>query len=170
MTTMTTVTGQPLRHTARILVVDASADARQLAMQALEHRGFDVAEAGDGEHALSVVRAGGIDLVVLEVNLPRMSGLAVLSRLRQEGELPVIMVTVLQDEADRVIGLELGADDYVAKPFSPAELGARVTTVLRRSAGPRVLSGPGREVTARTNPAVAVYNHRYLDRPGLNAF
>lgn len=146
---MTTVTEAPVGRVARVLVVDASADARLLARMALEHRCFDVMEAEDGEQALSLVRLGGIDLVLLEVKLPRMSGLAVLSRLRQEGDLPVIMVTVQQDETDRVIGLELGADDYVAKPYSPAELGARMTSVLRRSARRGTVLAPVRQQEAQ---------------------
>ena len=152
---MTTNTGQQAGHTARILVVDASAGARLLAKLAFEHRGFDVVEAEDGEQALSLVRSGGVDLVVLEVRLPGMSGLAVLSRLRQEGDLPVVMVTVQQDETDRVIGLELGADDYVVKPFSPAELGARVTSVLRRSTGQRAPLAPIRQLAAYSGQVTA---------------
>jgi len=147
-TMMMMTTGQPVGGNARILVVDGAADARLLARLALEHRRFDVLEAEDGERALALVRSGGIDLVVLEVKLPGMSGLAVLSRLRHEGDLPVIIVTDLRDETDRVIGLELGADDYMAKPFSPAELGARVTSVLRRSAGPGTRLAPLRHLAA----------------------
>lgn len=118
---------------ARVLVVDDMPDVRLLARAALERRGFDVAEAEDGETALAMVWAGSVDLVVLDVNLPRMSGLAVLTRLRQDTAVAVILLTGMQDETDRVLGLEMGADDYVVKPFSPAELGARVASVLRRS-------------------------------------
>ncbi|HEX2701123.1 MAG TPA: response regulator transcription factor [Acidimicrobiales bacterium] len=122
----------PSRPTARVLVVDDVADVRLLARVALERRGFDVAEAEDGETAVAMVWAGNVDLVLLDVNLPRMSGLAVLTRLRQDSAVPVILVTSLDDESDRVLGLEMGADDYVVKPFAPAELGARAASVLRR--------------------------------------
>lgn len=122
------------RGTARILVVDDVAHVRALARAGLERRGFEVDEAEDGETALRLVRSGTVDLVVLDVHLPRMSGLAVLSRIRHDSALPVILVTGLDDEADRVIGLDLGADDYIVKPFSPLELAARVASLLRRSA------------------------------------
>src|SRR5688572_24711672 len=97
-------------HAGRILVVDSAADVRSLACAALERRGFDIVEAEDGETALAMVWAGGVDLVLLDVNLRRMSGLAVLARLRQDLAVPVILLTTLQEEADRVLGLELGAD------------------------------------------------------------
>ena len=126
---------EPRHRADRVLVVDDMPDVRLLARAALERRGFDVAEAEDGETALAMVWAGRVDLVVLDVNLPRMSGLAVLTRLRQHAVVPVILLTSMDDEADRVLGLEMGADDYVVKPFSPAELGARVASVLRRSTG-----------------------------------
>lgn len=114
-------------------MVDDAPDVRLLARSALERRGFDVTEAEDGETALALVWSGDVDLVVLDVVLPRMSGLAVLTRLRQDSSVPVILLTSLQEETDRVLGLEMGADDYVGKPFSPAELGARVASVLRRT-------------------------------------
>jgi two-component system phosphate regulon response regulator PhoB len=127
------VTQQSGRTAAQVLVVDDAPEIRLLARAALERRGFDVTEAEDGETALALIWSGGVDLVVLDVNLPRMSGLAVLTRLRAESSVPVILLTGLTEEADRVLGLELGADDYVVKPFSPAELGARAASVLRRS-------------------------------------
>lgn len=116
----------------RILVVDDVADERLLARSALERRGFDVAEAEDGETALSLVWASTVDLLVLEVNLPLVSGLTVLTQIRQAFSLPVILLSGRRDEADRVLGLELGADDYVVKPFFATELGARAACVLRR--------------------------------------
>ena len=124
-------------------MVDDVAEARELARLTLERHGFEVAEAEDGFAALALARSGDVDLVLLDVNLPRMSGLAVLARLRQEGSLPVIMLTGLQDEADRVIGLELGADDYIVKPFAPSELAARVTSILGRTAGGGGEAAPG---------------------------
>ena len=136
---------EPRHRADRVLVVDDMADIRLLARSALERRGFDVAEAEDGETALAMVWAGSVDLVVLDVNLPRMSGLAVLTRLRADVPVPVILLTSMDDEADRVLGLEMGADDYVVKPFSPAELGARAASVLRRSAGGVTPAGSGVE-------------------------
>ena len=128
------------------------ADVRLLARAALERRGFDVSEAEDGETALAMVGAGRVDLVVLDVNLPRMSGLAVLTRLRQDTSVAVILLTGMQDETDRVLGLEMGADDYVVKPFSPTELGARVASVLRRSTN-GAPTGDGTPAPGRDNTA-----------------
>jgi len=136
---MTMMLERVLSGTARVLVVDEMADQRRLARAALERRGFDVAEAEDGETALSLVWAGQVDLLVLAVDLPSMSGLAVLNRVRRDLSVPVILVSDRRDEADRILGLDLGADDYLEKPFPAAELGARAACVLRRS-GP----GPSR--------------------------
>ena len=130
--TGTLMGANPVPGPLRILVVDDEAEIRTLVKAGLARHGFQVAEAEDGETALSLVWAGKVDLLVLDVNLPRMSGLAVLARIRRDATLPVILLTGRQEEGDRVLGLELGADDYVTKPFSPLELGARVTSVLRR--------------------------------------
>ncbi len=126
--------GKPASAASRILVVDDALETRVLARAALECRGFDVVEACDGESALDLVACGSIDLITLDVNLRGMSGLAVLTRIRRDTLIPVVLLTALADEADRVIGLHLGADDYIVKPFDPAELGARVSSVLRRDA------------------------------------
>ena len=99
----------------------------------LENAGFAVLEASDGAQALQVARRQSPDLVVLDLSLPEMDGLDVARALRQTSPTPIIMLTARADEVDRVAGLELGADDYVAKPFSPRELVARVRAVLRRS-------------------------------------
>lgn len=99
----------------------------------LTEAGYTVAEAADGREALDQVRRGGIDLVLLDLMLPEIDGLDVTRRLREtSGSLPVIMITARDDEPSRVAGLELGADDYVTKPFSPREVVARVRAVLRR--------------------------------------
>ena len=147
------VEAEPRHRADRVLVVDDMPDVRLLARAALERRGFDVAEAEDGETALAMVLAGSVDLVVLDVNLPRMSGLAVLTRLRQHVAVPVILLTSMDDEADRVLGLEMGADDYVVKPFSPAELGARVASVLRRSTGGVTPAGSGEKPEPPPEPS-----------------
>ena len=118
-----------------ILVVDDEPRIVQLARDYLEHAGFDVMTAADGPAALATARSRGPDLVVLDLGLPRMDGLDVARTLRRESPVPIIMLTARSDETDRLIGLELGADDYLTKPFSPRELVARVRAVLRRVEG-----------------------------------
>jgi len=115
-----------------ILVVDDEARLVKLVRAYLERAGFDVVAAYDGHEALDVFRRTVPDLVVLDLNLPGLDGLDVFRALRQESDAPVVMLTARVDEGDRVGGLELGADDYVTKPFSPRELVARVGAVLRR--------------------------------------
>jgi DNA-binding response OmpR family regulator len=114
-------------------VVDDDQDSRALVRVALERESFSVLEAGDGSEALEIIAAEHPDLVVLDVNLPSVGGFDVLAQMRLVHSLPVIMVTGRDGETDRVLGLELGADDYVVKPFSPRELTSRVRAVLRRS-------------------------------------
>ena len=94
--------------------------------------GYDVVTAGDGEEALDTFRKAIPDLVVLDVMMPKLDGYGVCQELRKESDVPIIMLTALGDVADRITGLELGADDYVVKPFSPKELEARIRSVLRR--------------------------------------
>jgi DNA-binding response OmpR family regulator len=118
-----------------ILVVDDEARIVKLVRDYLERAGFDVLAAHDGETALVMARRERPDLVVLDLMLPGVDGLDVCRRLRQESGVPIIMLTARVEEADRVVGLELGADDYVAKPFSPRELVARVRATLRRANG-----------------------------------
>jgi DNA-binding response OmpR family regulator len=125
-------TGAPA---ARILVVDDDPEVRLLLRRTLERRGFVVQEASDGQQALDAEAAGAIDLIVLDLTLPAVDGLEVLRRVRIRGSLPVILLTGHGDEGDRVLGLEMGADDYVVKPFSPRELEARIRSVLRRTGG-----------------------------------
>jgi two-component system alkaline phosphatase synthesis response regulator PhoP len=118
-----------------ILVVDDEFKIVKLAQDYLERGGFRVLAAGDGKTALAAARHERPDLIVLDLNLPGMDGLDVCRMLRRESEVPIIMLTARVDEVDRLIGLELGADDYISKPFSPRELVARVRTVLRRVRG-----------------------------------
>jgi two-component system alkaline phosphatase synthesis response regulator PhoP len=115
-----------------ILVVDDEPHIVRLARDYLERAGFTVATAGDGPSALRQARAGHPDLVILDLGLPGLDGLDVARALRRESTVPIIMLTARTDESDRIVGLELGADDYVTKPFSPKELVARVRAVLRR--------------------------------------
>jgi len=116
-----------------ILVVDDEPKIVQLARDYLEHAGFAVVTAVDGRAALDLIGAAAPDLVVLDLGLPEIDGLEVTRRLRREGEIPIVMLTARDDELDKLLGLELGADDYLTKPFSPRELVARVKAVLRRS-------------------------------------
>jgi two-component system, OmpR family, alkaline phosphatase synthesis response regulator PhoP len=115
-----------------ILVVEDEPSIAQIASDYLRHGGFGVITASNGVEALAQARAQRPDLIVLDLGLPRLDGLEVARTLRREGDVPIIMLTARIDEADRLAGLELGADDYVTKPFSPRELVARVRSVLRR--------------------------------------
>ncbi len=118
-----------------ILVVDDEPKIVRLAQDYLEHSGYRVVIAGDGQMALDTARQSRPDLVVLDLNLPGMDGLEVCRRLRSDSNVPIIMLTARVEETDRLIGLELGADDYITKPFSPRELVARTRAVLRRAGG-----------------------------------
>ncbi|MFN2201916.1 MAG: response regulator [Caldilineaceae bacterium] len=118
-----------------ILVVDDEPKIVRIARDYLERNGFRVVPAYDGNSALVAARMEKPNLVVLDLNLPGMDGLDVCRTLRRESDVPIIMLTARADEADRLIGLELGADDYIVKPFSPRELVARVRAVLRRTQG-----------------------------------
>ena len=116
-----------------VLIVDDEPKIVQLARDYLEHAGFAVLTAGDGASAIQVVRTRRPDLVVLDLGLPHLDGLDVTRTLRAESATPIVMLTARDDELDKLLGLELGADDYITKPFSPRELVARVRAVLRRS-------------------------------------
>jgi DNA-binding response OmpR family regulator len=145
---------------ARVLVVDDEPMVREVLARYLEKEGFAVEEAEDGEQALSRFEAAPPDLVLLDLMLPRVDGLEVFRRIRERAPTAVIMLTAKGEETDRVVGLELGADDYVTKPFSPREVVARVRAVLRRTDGAGLaaeiltfgdleLDGPRREARLR---------------------
>lgn len=116
----------------RILVVDDEASIRRILETRLSMIGYDVVTAADGEEAIETFHQEVPDLVVLDVMMPKLDGYGVCQELRKESDVPIIMLTALGDVADRITGLELGADDYVVKPFSPKELEARIRSVLRR--------------------------------------
>jgi len=116
-----------------VLIVEDEAAIRELVAFHLETAGFAVRQAGDGEQGLASALSDPPDLIVLDLMLPGMDGVALLQSLRKVSRVPVVMLTARAEEADRVRGLELGADDYVAKPFSPRELVARIRAVLRRA-------------------------------------
>jgi DNA-binding response OmpR family regulator len=135
--------------TTRILVVDDEPAVRDLLVYNLRKAHYEVLTAGDGRQALQVAQTASPDLVLLDLMLPAVDGLDVCRELRKTSDVPIIMVTARGEEIDRVVGLELGADDYIAKPFSVREVLARVKAVLRRSQGNRespapdpVLAGP----------------------------
>src|ERR687895_2542139 len=119
-----------------VLVVDDEPIVRDVVVRYLEREGYRTLEAADGDRARELLERESFDLVVLDVMLPGTDGLALCRWIRTRGDLPVILLTARGEEADRIVGLELGADDYVTKPFSPRELAARVRTVLRRAAPP----------------------------------
>ena len=135
-----------------ILIVEDDPDVVRVARAYLEREGYAVLVEGDGEAGLQRARVARPDLVVLDWMLPGASGLDVLRRLRADGDVPVLMLTARTEEADRVLGLELGADDYLTKPFSPRELVARVGAVLRR--------------TTASEPASDVVRHGALEVDG----
>ncbi len=121
----------PLMRT--ILVVDDEPKILTVARDYLEHAGYAVLTARDGREAVETARRRRPDLVVLDIGLPELDGLEVTRELRRESSIPIVMLTARDDELDKLLGLELGADDYLTKPFSPRELVARVRAVLRRS-------------------------------------
>jgi len=123
----------------RVLLVDDDQRLQELLASYLGQNGVQVVGALDGPRGLAALDGGGFDAVLLDVMMPGMDGLEVCRRLRAKSQVPILMLTAKGDEADRVVGLELGADDYIAKPFSPRELLARLRAVLRR-ASPAVVS------------------------------
>ena len=122
-----------MRTVATILLIDDNPEILRIARDVLEHNGFATLTATTGESGLQLAATRHPDLLVLDLGLPDIDGLDVARRLRRTSDLPIIMLTARADEADTLIGLELGADDYLTKPFSPRELVARVRAVLRRS-------------------------------------
>jgi two-component system OmpR family response regulator len=117
----------------KILLVDDDPRLRALVALSFERAGFEVVTAADGQHALTCAAREAPDLAVLDIGLPELDGFEVFRRIRARSDLPVLFLTARDDEIDRVLGLELGADDYVTKPFSPRELVARVRAILKRT-------------------------------------
>ena len=116
----------------RVLVVDDEADIRSVVELYLRREGFEVETAADGEAAINAVMSRQPDLIVLDLMMPKMGGYEVTRMVREQFSIPIIMLTSREEESDKIVGLEMGADDYVTKPFSPRELAARVKAVLRR--------------------------------------
>jgi DNA-binding response OmpR family regulator len=154
-----------------ILLVDDEESVRKVLTFPLERDGFTVVQAADGEEALRQFAANTVDLVVLDIMLPKLDGLEVCKRLRSESTVPIIMLTARDDELDKVIGLELGADDYITKPFSIREFRSRVRALLRRAKAPAhaaaeeerieadglVIDVPRRTVEVRGEPVQLTY-------------
>src|SRR3954463_5582570 len=120
-------------ESATILLVDDEESIRKLLTYPLEHEGFHVVQARDGEEALQRFEENAVDLVILDIMLPKLDGLEVCRRLRARSAVPILMLTARDDELDKVVGLELGADDYITKPFSIREFRSRVRAALRRA-------------------------------------
>ena len=119
---------------ATILLVDDEDAVQKLLTYPLEHEGFQVVQARDGEEALKRFEENEVDLVILDIMLPKLDGLEVCRRLRAQSTVPIVMLTARDDELDKVVGLELGADDYITKPFSIREFRSRIRALLRRAA------------------------------------
>jgi DNA-binding response OmpR family regulator len=131
-----------------ILLVDDEDSIQKLLAYPLEREGYRVLQARDGEEALERFASERVDLVVLDIMLPKLDGLEVCKRLRAESEVPIIMLTARDDELDKVLGLELGADDYITKPFSIREFRSRVRALLRRAAVSRQVDEDGEVISA----------------------
>lgn len=148
----------------RVLVVDDEPVVAEVVERYLQLDGFDVEVARDGSAALEAAADWAPDLVVLDLMLPKVDGLEVCRRLRESAPVPIIMLTARGDEADRIVGLELGADDYVVKPFSPRELVARVRSVLRRASAS---SAAGHGATVRLGDLIINPQTREVSRGGM---
>jgi two-component system OmpR family response regulator len=142
----------------RILIADDEEHIRDVVQYALERDGYQVDTAADGRVALERIEQGGIDLIVLDVLMPELDGLSLCRVVRQQGDVPIIFLSSRGEEADRIVGLELGGDDYVTKPFSPRELSTRIKAVLRRASARN--SAPGSD---DDTPPNVVYERVELD-------
>ena len=138
---------------ADILIIEDDPEIRSVLRSALKQAGFATREAGDGAEGLAKALNGRDDLIILDIGLPAMDGFDLCRRLRAEKDTPVLFLTARDDEIDRVVGLELGGDDYVTKPFSPRELVARVRAILKRSQGGAGANGTLRRGVLELDPA-----------------
>jgi two-component system OmpR family response regulator len=156
----------------KVLVVDDDAGIREMLRFALEKAGFAVAEAGDGRAALAAFAAATPDLVVLDILMPEIEGTEVCRRLRRDSRVPIIFISSCDEDTDRIVGLELGGDDYVTKPFSPRELVARVKAVLRRAEPPVAPDGAARPSASDADDAkrILVAGRLRLDPNVFKAF
>lgn len=156
-------TNEPIPH---ILLVDDDADLSAMLREYLESEGFAVEAVFDGASGVERALSGLHDAIILDVMLPRINGTAVLRQIRETSQVPILMLTAKGDQVDRVVGLELGADDYVAKPYYPRELVARLRAVLRRRAPvPAIPSAPDRIVRGALSLQAAARRVGWMDEP-----
>ncbi|WP_437498090.1 response regulator [Sorangium sp. So ce1099] len=152
-----------------ILVVDDEARIREVLLYALQKEGYAVTAVADGRAAIEAAGAGRVDLVVLDVMLPELDGLEVCRRLRAGSRTPILFLSARADEVDRIVGLELGGDDYLTKPFSPRELVARVRALLRRAEAPPPAPPPEARAAVLRHGPIEVdtdrHEARYLGQP-----
>jgi two-component system, OmpR family, response regulator len=163
------MTKSPKTVPPKILLVDDDAPIRDIVRFALGREGFSVIEAEDGVEGLALASSEAPDLIILDIMMPELDGAEVCRQLRRDSRIPIIFLSSRDDEIDRVLGLELGGDDYIGKPFSPRELVARVKAVLRRARPP---IKPPAEPDAQAAPAGAELRHGRLrlDLEGFRAF
>jgi DNA-binding response OmpR family regulator len=150
---------------SKIIVVDDETHIREMVADYLNGQGFDATAASGGAALDALLSEGRPDLILLDVNMPEEDGLSVARRLRASGDIPVIMVTAADDVVDRIVGLEVGADDYVTKPFDLRELKARIRAVLRRGAT-RQASAPEQASALPEPPATVAFGRMMVDRAG----
>ena len=156
------------QQTTKVLVVDDNPEIRDIIHVLLEGEGIRVTEAADGSSALHFLEKGSFDLIILDIMMPGMDGITAMTRLRQSHNLPVILLTAKSEDTDKVLGLNMGADDYVTKPFNILELKARIKALLRRAKGP---ARPGRnpalltagDLSLDTEQRVAIRDGRTID-------
>lgn len=152
----------------QILIADDEPHIRDVIAFSLERAGMQVHTARNGSEAMQRMRRGSIDLMVLDIGMPEMDGLAVCREVRKSSDVPILFLTARNEEVDRVLGLELGGDDYVTKPFSPRELVARVGAILRRTrATPRVTEKTHGALKVDPNAHLATYDGHDLDLTAL---
>ena len=154
----------PLPH---LLLVDDERSIREPLAAYLQRAGFRVTAAADAKAARAALGGYAIDLVVLDVMMPGEDGLSLTRHIRETGEIPVILLTARSEETDRIVGLEMGADDYVVKPFSPRELGARIKVILRRAAGGQPVRPPASERFAFAGWTLKAGERALVDSEGV---
>ena len=157
-----------MERTPHILVVDDHREIRELVAKYLTKNGFRVTTANGGMEMKRELRTAAIDLIVLDIMMPGEDGLTLCRHLRQTSQTPVILLTAVSEETDRIVGLELGADDYVTKPFNPRELLARIRAILRRAAGPPKAAGSAAPLRYRFDRFILdAARHALIDDEGV---
>ncbi|CAC9582347.1 Two-component transcriptional response regulator, OmpR family [uncultured Gammaproteobacteria bacterium] len=149
----------------KLLVVDDDSEIRHLLKQYLQKTEFQVSVVADGQEMFSILREESFDLIILDLMLPGEDGLSLLRRLRADSNTPVIMLTAMGEETDRILGLEMGADDYISKPFNPRELLARIKSVLRRASMSDDTSSNAKTIRAEFSNWVLNFQQRHLTSP-----